>query len=132
MTPHWTVDDVIDAHDLDYRRAAALIEIVASLSYTDGGGERVMCAIWHLQRLRANSGMLRSAAAVFPLDPSEARKMTGVAIAQSFKINDSDLKDALRRLIPDGNVFIQSVHGFTDDMDAAIAALECYVREWQL
>jgi hypothetical protein len=114
----WAIDDIIDAHDLDHRRAMALAAIVSCWS------ESPAEALYHLRRLRANSGLMLSGASVYPLDPDAARKMTGEAVADNFGIENVNLRDALIHLIPNGDVMTQSVHGFTDDVDTAIGALE--------
>jgi hypothetical protein len=128
ITNSWAVDDIIDAHDLDHRRAMAFAAIVSYWTDDPVATEHIHEALYHLRRLRANSGLLLSASSIYPLDPLRARQMTGETVSDNFGIDEPNIVEALRHIIPDGDVMLQSVHGLTDDIDTAIWALEHFLK----
>lgn len=128
ITPAWALDDIIDAHDLDHRRAMVLAAIISYWTDDPSAMEHIHEALYQLRRMRANGGLLLSAASIYPIDPILARQMTGEAVAENFGIDYPDLVTALRHIVPDGDVMQQSVHGITDDIDTAIAALERFLE----
>ncbi len=117
------VDDIIDAHGLDHRRAMALQKIVFApgdvLFDVEG-------ALYHLRRLRDHAGLRANAATALSADPDLATRMTPEAIAAVYGITDNFIREALVSIIPDHREF-GSIITLTNDLDRGIAALEGYL-----
>ncbi len=122
-TPQLTVDDIIDAHGLDHRRAMVLQKIVFA---PDDVLFDIEGALYHLRRLRDHAGLRANAASALAADPDLAARMTPDAITAAYGIEDNLLREVLACLIPDPREFA-SVATLTDDLDRAIAALEGYL-----
>jgi hypothetical protein len=124
----WEAIEVIEAHGLDYFRATALAYILRH--HRKNGAEDIAKARWYLERLADSPLSLYGAHMCASGNPDRSREMHGHAVAADFGITDGNLREALRRLLPDPDEYASIGH-ILDDVRAAIVAIDDLFPEYE-